>query len=655
MSRRSLRLVTGGYYPPPEDDGASTSSTGSFNGSQVSYRESPIRIFKKKAGTRRPPSSSSHCPAHQNAYSESLGSYASEEPIKAEEYWGIAPSVRELHRSSRGGSRSKLPPPSADGQGHSSGYSSSEEGGSGSSQVLQVQPGLGFWDLLLSPGKAVAMLFWWLGTAWYSLTTGASMLDVFLLSRHTGTVKKAIELLLLLLLLAFGIWYWYPFLTLSSGGASTVAPLHSSQGSPGIRQDSSVISRLSALEKDMGRMLGERAREGEREKMREGGGGLTPEMTSSLIHMVLSEREASWREERETLQRQITQLKQDGETKWQETQDKLQLASKRLLAEVSELKSTVTGLQTMDDSNTLERLTGLEQQLRILHSDFNTLNTDHHSLREQLHTLDTSHSQVRSELAEWLAQYLSSPPKGAVPVVLRPEMQEALRGLERQVEERLSRAGGGAWASVGETLQGAGIGGVTLQEVHRVVQRALALYRADGIGLADYALESSGASVINTRCSETYETKTALLTLFGIPMWYHSQSPRAVIQPDVHPGSCWAFRGSHGFVVVQLSSPVRPRAVTLEHIPRTLSPSGRIDSAPRHFAVYGMTSEKQEEGTLLGQFTYDQDGEPIQTFTLPDSLQEVYPLVELRVLSNWGHPEYTCVYRFRVHGEGPHL
>ncbi|MBN3295162.1 SUN2 protein, partial [Amia calva] len=192
-------------------------------------------------------------------------------------------------------------------------------------------------------------------------------------------------------------------------------------------------------------------------------------------------------------------------------------------------------------------------------------------------------------------------------------------------------------------------------EVHRVVQRALALYRADGIGLADYALESSGASVINTRCSETYETKTALLTLFGIPMWYHSQSPRAVIQPDVHPGSCWAFRGSHGFVVVQLSSPVRPRAVTLEHIPRTLSPSGRIDSAPRHFAVYGMTSEKQEEGTLLGQFTYDQDGEPIQTFTLPDSLQEVYPLVELRVLSNWGHPEYTCVYRFRVHGEGPHL
>lgn len=28
-----------------------------------------------------------------------------------------------------------------------------------------------------------------------------------------------------------------------------------------------------------------------------------------------------------------------------------------------------------------------------------------------------------------------------------------------------------------------------------------------------------------------------------------------------------------------------------------------------------------------------------------------YQVVELRVLTNWGHPEYTCVYRFRVHGE----
>lgn len=31
-----------------------------------------------------------------------------------------------------------------------------------------------------------------------------------------------------------------------------------------------------------------------------------------------------------------------------------------------------------------------------------------------------------------------------------------------------------------------------------------------------------------------------------------------------------------------------------------------------------------------------------------------YQVVELRISTNWGHPEYTCIYRFRVHGEPAH-
>lgn len=49
-------------------------------------------------------------------------------------------------------------------------------------------------------------------------------------------------------------------------------------------------------------------------------------------------------------------------------------------------------------------------------------------------------------------------------------------------------------------------------------------------------LPMPGASVISTRCSETYETKTALLSLFGIPLWYHSQSPRVILQVDTRWG-----------------------------------------------------------------------------------------------------------------------
>ena len=48
----------------------------------------------------------------------------------------------------------------------------------------------------------------------------------------------------------------------------------------------------------------------------------------------------------------------------------------------------------------------------------------------------------------------------------------------------------------------------------------------------------SGGSILSTRCSETYETKTALMSLFGLPLWYFSQSPRVVIQVSLakrHP------------------------------------------------------------------------------------------------------------------------
>ena len=56
------------------------------------------------------------------------------------------------------------------------------------------------------------------------------------------------------------------------------------------------------------------------------------------------------------------------------------------------------------------------------------------------------------------------------------------------------------------------------------------MYNADKTGMVDYALESAGGSVISIRCSETYAFKTALISLFGIPLWYTSNSPRMVIQ-----------------------------------------------------------------------------------------------------------------------------
>ncbi|XP_058505391.1 SUN domain-containing protein 3-like [Solea solea] len=166
--------------------------------------------------------------------------------------------------------------------------------------------------------------------------------------------------------------------------------------------------------------------------------------------------------------------------------------------------------------------------------------------------------------------------------------------------------------------------------------------------MPDFALESQGARVMTDRSSKTYHSET----LFGFPIWNTRNGPYTVIQgePVLLPGKCWAFNGSQGTLVISLSHPVQITHVTLDHLPRFLSPTGRIHSAPKDFEVYGIKSDSVEK-TLLGIFTYDENGVSTQTYKLPDPTDDFYKLVELRVLSNWGHVQYTCLYRFRVHGE----
>lgn len=115
------------------------------------------------------------------------------------------------------------------------------------------------------------------------------------------------------------------------------------------------------------------------------------------------------------------------------------------------------------------------------------------------------------------------------------------------------------------------------------------------------------------------------------------------------PGQCWAFKGSQGYIVIKLASSVLPTGFTIEHIPKSLSPSGEIDSAPREFEVWGLHSEN-DEGVLLGNYEYDQNGDPFQYFAKKEANSEYFPLIELKINSNHGNLQYTCLYRFRVHG-----
>ncbi|XP_034650593.1 uncharacterized protein LOC117890064 isoform X1 [Drosophila subobscura] len=190
------------------------------------------------------------------------------------------------------------------------------------------------------------------------------------------------------------------------------------------------------------------------------------------------------------------------------------------------------------------------------------------------------------------------------------------------------------------------------EAVRQIVKSVLATYDADKTGMVDFALESAGGQILSTRCTESYQTKSAQISVFGIPLWYPTNTPRVAISPNVQPGECWAFQGFPGFLVLKLNSLVYVTGFTLEHIPKSLSPTGRIDSAPRNFTVWGLEHEKDQEPVLFGEYEYQDNGASLQYFALQNvDIQRPYEIVELRIETNHGQPTYTCLYRFRVHGK----
>ncbi|XP_052124291.1 SUN domain-containing protein 2 isoform X1 [Frankliniella occidentalis] len=186
--------------------------------------------------------------------------------------------------------------------------------------------------------------------------------------------------------------------------------------------------------------------------------------------------------------------------------------------------------------------------------------------------------------------------------------------------------------------------------VRKIVDAAIAVYDADKTGMADYALESQGGQVVSTRCTETYQVKSPTLSVFGVPLWYPSNSPRTVIQPGMHPGECWAFVGSQGYLVIQLSHRIRVKGFTYEHISPVLLPTGKMNSAPKEFSIYGLSTEGDPTPVLLGDYHYLQNSTSMQFFPVQQSNAPPLQLIEIQVKSNHGNINYTCMYRFRVHG-----
>lgn len=132
-------------------------------------------------------------------------------------------------------------------------------------------------------------------------------------------------------------------------------------------------------------------------------------------------------------------------------------------------------------------------------------------------------------------------------------------------------------------------------------------------------------------------------------------TPEDAISLDTSLGACWPMEGSSGNLTVRLFQPVEVTSITIDHIRRGYATN--IQSAPRHFQVFGALMTPDGLTTppeLIGTGEYDVNSdENVQNFSMmaaqETSPSVVYNIVTLRILDNYGHQNFTCLYRLRVH------
>ncbi|KAJ2956341.1 hypothetical protein NQZ79_g7800 [Umbelopsis isabellina] len=252
---------------------------------------------------------------------------------------------------------------------------------------------------------------------------------------------------------------------------------------------------------------------------------------------------------------------------------------------------------------------------------------------------------------------------------------EDLNKINRELENRVSRAEATALLQSQldnfkqEMLNHIKTGKVVdlkpdaLEIVDRKINDALLKYHQDYLSIPDYALASSGARIIPRLTSFTYgiEPADSVKRLIHKVMPLRDTSSAIIaLHPDTTVGQCWPMQGNNGSIGILLSKTITVTGVTIEHAGKQVMPDRR--SAPKDFAVWAVYGDNlgQIKGDTFGEQSqhsvelatgqYDaEDESALQTFAVDH--RKPTRAVVIRINSNWGHPDYTCLYRVRVHGE----
>jgi Sad1 / UNC-like C-terminal. len=222
-------------------------------------------------------------------------------------------------------------------------------------------------------------------------------------------------------------------------------------------------------------------------------------------------------------------------------------------------------------------------------------------------------------------------------------------------------------------------------QVQAIINHEIEKTKADATGKHDYASLRSGAAIISEDPLGTSPSLVQNLPLGNqlmskLGLRFYGHGPDAALEPTFPRdslGQCWSFekdgdrkritiqewneediqqdpnRGSYATLAVRLSKPIDVTEISIEHVPKTLS-SNR-DTAIKNFRVFGFEDEDAlGYPWLLAESQYDSQSHALQEFPVQTELLNGTPIpriasVVLAIDDNWG-AEYSCLYRFRVHG-----
>jgi hypothetical protein len=166
------------------------------------------------------------------------------------------------------------------------------------------------------------------------------------------------------------------------------------------------------------------------------------------------------------------------------------------------------------------------------------------------------------------------------------------------------------------------------------------------ITLTDFAASFNGANISSH--SETYDPKTNILYLSGIPLIYlPPNEPNILLQrpiKNLRLDDCWFMKGSNGYVEIELEKAVNVHQLVYHHFNQTKI----SDSTPKIIDVEAITNDNNNTILHLGTFNIFDN---VITQIIEHNNHTDVSRLRLRVLQNHGNPIFTTLCRFQIFGE----